>query len=136
MVLKSNSLSALWGIGRVWWHRKSKKAISYAKRVYFLAKKTGLPTGLKAQIIGLCYKAVNNHKRAEYWLLRGDREGPSDSGTVLNLCQFYFDIGNLNKSVVYAKKLKIMLKHENKEFRFSRFAKNIEKFIAEVLAAK
>lgn len=33
---------AVWGIGRVWWHRKSKRALPYAKKAIKLAKQNKL----------------------------------------------------------------------------------------------
>ena len=133
LTLDTKSTSALWGIGRGWWHRKSKKAISYAKKVYFLVKKDGEPTGLKAQVIGLCYKAVENYERAEYWLLRGYEEGPPDSGLTLNICKFYSDVGDHRKAVLYAKRLRGQLGREDEKVRSTKFAKDIEKFIDELL---
>ena len=89
--LKVNPKSprATWGIGRVWWHRKDKRAIPYALRAYRFRNESGERPGLYAQNVGMVYEFLNDYKNAERWLLRGLKENPHDFGSYLNLVVFY-----------------------------------------------
>ena len=129
--LKINPKShrATWGIGRVWWHRKNKRAISYATRAYRLKKINDGKIGLYAQNIGLIYEAIGNYKKAEYWLLRGMKENKKDFGSYINLEVFYRLIKNFNKAKKCAVKLKKLYDKESISFKKTLWGKKIQEII-------
>jgi len=131
-VLKKNpsSCGAAWGIGRVWWHRKSKRAIRYAMKAYRLAKRQGIK-GLYAQNIGLIYEVLGDYKKAELWLFRGVKENPAEWGNYLNLVTFYRLMKDFDKSVYYADILKKKIKREPPKFWRTKFGKMIKQSIKE-----
>ena len=131
-----NSHRATWGIGRVWWHRRSRKAIPYALRAYHLKKRSGEKVGLYAQNIGLVYEALGDYRNAEKWLLRGLRENRADYGSYLNLVVFYRVIKkDFKKARKYAVKLK-KLYNEKQEFKKTAWGRRITNFIEQNLEIK
>lgn len=132
-----NSYRATWGIGRVWLHRRSRKAIPYALKAYHLKKRSGEKVGLYAQNIGLVYEALEDYRNAEKWLLRGLYENRTDYGSYLNLVVFYRMI---RKDFKKAKRYAIVLEklyHDEKEgFKRTAWGKKISQFIKENLYAK
>ncbi len=129
--INPKSHGATWGIGRVWWHRKSKKAISYAKRAYLLAKQNGMDAGIYAQNVGAVYRAIGNLKRSEFWLIKGAKESPTDWGVYLNLISFYKSIGRVNKASLYRGKLKFFFDKESKKKKDTKWGKMIKEIIRE-----
>ena len=121
-VLKLNPKSALalWGIGRVFWHRKSKKAIPYAIRAYRLAR-----SGLFAQNVGAVYMSLNKFNEAEPWLLKGQNKDPRNWAMYLNLVSFYEKIGNIKKAKLYAKKLKLLFSKEKPQVKKTKWGKQV-----------
>ena len=121
-----NSPSATWGIGRVLWHRKSRKAILFAKRAYLLSKKYGKEVGLYAQNIGLVYKSLQDNRKAELWLLKGMRYSPKDWGVYVNLVNFYLNTKKDSQSAEkYAKALEKKFKKELPSLRKSKWGQTI-----------
>ncbi len=125
-----NLPAAVWGIGRVWWHRRSRKAIKYAKLAYRLAKRLHMPAGLYAQNVGAAYKAVGNYNRCEYWLLKGIRECPNDWSVYLNLLSFYkekkYGGGKIGRPLSTLRRL---LKKERPNFKRTKWGKLVQEFI-------
>lgn len=134
--LKINPQSprALWGMGRIWWHRRSKRGIAFAKKAYRLAKKVGdKPIGLYAQNIGSVYRMVGDDRRCEYWYQRGVRESPTSWSVYFNITSFYRNSKkNERKARFYGKKLKKLFQRETKRKKQSRWGKIVQKFIDEV----
>jgi len=120
-----NSFRAVWGIGRIWWHRRNKKAIPYAIKAYKLAKKSKTDYGINAQCVGLVYEAIGDYKNAEKWLLKGIKIEPKNWGCYLNLVGFYRLIKQFSKSKFYAKKLESLFKKETKEFKKTLWGQKI-----------
>ncbi|MEW5805597.1 MAG: hypothetical protein AB1721_02650 [Patescibacteria group bacterium] len=89
----------------------------------------GIIVQARVQAVGLCYKAIGNYKRAEYWLLRGEQENGPDSSTTYNLANFYWRRNDIRKSYQYIKKLKRFLKKEPKGFFKTQWGKDILSFI-------
>ena len=116
---------AVWGIGRIWWHRRSKKAIPYAIKAYRLAKKSKPDYGINAQCVGLVYEALDDYKNAEKWLLKGIEIEPKNWGCYLNLVGFYRLTKQFSKSKFYAKKLETLFKKESKEFKKTLWGQKI-----------
>lgn len=131
LAINPQSYRALWGIGRVWWHRKNKKAISYALKAYHLKRKLKKKSGLYPQNIGLIYEALGNMRRAEYWLLRGLKENKKDFGSYLNLVVFYRFVKKFDKAKKYAKQLEFHFKRTPKKFQDTPWGKKINEVIAE-----
>lgn len=129
--INPKSHGAVWGVGRVWWHRKSKKAISYAKQAYLLAKQNGANAGAYAQNVGAAYRAIGNLKRSEFWLIKGAKESPKDWSVYLNLISFYKSNGDVNKISIYKKKLNLLFGKEPPEKQETQWGKIIKKMIAE-----
>ena len=130
-VLKSDPVSpqALWAIGRVYWHRKDKKAIYYANRAYKAARKKKLPTGLYIQNIGLIYDSLGNTRKGEVWLLKGMRASPREWGCYYNLFHHYKKIKDEQKARLYAKKLKIKISRMPKRTKNTRWKRDIIKLL-------
>jgi len=121
------SARATWGIGRVWWHREDKRAVSYAKKAHRLKRQKGDELGLSSQTIGLVYNSLGNDKKAEKWLLQGMKESPEDFSVYLNLVQFYRGQKNFGKAREYAKILEKLYKKESSKFKktgWGRIIKN------------
>ena len=88
--INPDSINAIWGIGRVWWHRNNKKALIYAFKTYRLHKKLRKGKGSSfAQNIGVIYETLGNERRAEYWLKRGLGEEKNNWGPYFNIIRFY-----------------------------------------------
>ncbi|HDQ16810.1 MAG TPA: hypothetical protein ENN31_01660 [Candidatus Vogelbacteria bacterium] len=95
-VIKKNGDSvhtayALWGIGRVWWHRKNRKAIIYAKQADRMMRKVtkgeeGMPLS-----VAVVYDILGNYRRAEYWYLKTIKETDDKFGVYFDLLSFYFE---------------------------------------------
>jgi len=124
-----NSIDAIWGIGRVWWHRNDKKAIDYAKKAYQLAKNIEPNHYLRIQNIGLVYESLGDYKKAEKWLLKGIEKKPEDFSPYLNLVVFYRLIKDFDKSKKYAKELERLYKKEPYNFRKTNWGKIIKEVI-------
>lgn len=123
------SYRALWGIGRVWWHRRDRRALPYAIRAYHLRKRLERSSGLFAQNIGLIYEALGDYKKAEYWLLRGMRENKTDFGSYINLVVFYRLIGDFKKAKKFAVDLRTLYNREPKSFKNTLWGKKISEII-------
>mgnify|MGYP001615148516 CR=1 FL=1 len=114
---KPDSQRATWGIGRVYLHRHSRKALPYAKRAFRLSKKEGVSTGMRAQCVGLVYENLGEYRNAALWLRRGLRENPDDWGMYLNLVTFHRYRKQFRSATRYAAKLETLIhRKEPKEF--------------------
>ena len=121
---------AVWGIGRVWWHRKSKKAVQYAKRAFRLAKTSDLPAGLYAQGVGLAYKALGDYKKSEWWFIKGIKEDPDDWGVYVNPALFYKNVKKDKRRVLmYTKKLEKLFQKSPRSVKETLWGKTIAKDI-------
>ncbi len=134
--LDPDSSRAWWGMGRVWWHRRSRKALPYALKAYRLKKRSRESVGLYPQHIGLIYESLNDHRKAELWLQRGARENPGDYGSYLNLVVFYRARNKDEKAERYALRLKELFAREPRSFRMTPWGKRISKVITEALNRK
>lgn len=125
------SPGAWWGLGRVWWHRKSKRSIPYAKKAYQLIKakkKRSNEIGLYAQTVGLCYEAIGDYKNAELWLKKGLENNKTDISLYINMLQFYvLHPSKLKNIPLLKKKVKKMLQNESPSFRKSAWGLKIKK---------
>lgn len=127
-----NSYRATWGIGRVWWHRKNRKALPYARKAFLLARKENKATrGMYAQQVGLVYESFDDFKSAERWLLRGLREHPTDWGLYLNLVVFYRYTRKFEKAKRFAGQLEKLFKKTSPQFRRTAWGKKIAQVIQE-----
>lgn len=126
-----NSYRATWGIGRVWWHRKSRHALRYAFRANKFAREAHLKKGIgiNTQTIGLVYEFLGDYKNAEKWLIQGMKEEPKEWGVYLNLIIFYRLINKLTKSKKMGEKLKKLFMHESKEFKNTAWGKKVQEII-------
>ncbi len=131
--LNPDSARAWWGMGRVWWHRKNRKALTFALKAYRIKKRKKEPVGLYPQHIGLIYEFLNDHRKAERWLLRGARENPGDYGSYLNLVVFYNARNDVKQAGRHAMKLKELFAKEPHGFRATPWGKRINKIITEAL---
>ena len=122
---KPDYYRAVWGIGRIWLHRGSKKSIPYALKAYKLAKKGGIPSAMMTQSVGLTYEAVGDYKNAEKWFLKGIEVEPKNWGCYLNLVGFYRLTKQFSKSKFYAKKLEKLFRKESKEFKKTLWGQKI-----------
>ena len=130
------SARATWGIGRVWWHRKNRKAIAYALRAYQLRKRSGERVGLYAQNVGLVYEFLGDYKNAERWLLRGLKENLHDFGSYLNLVVFYKLVGRLKDAKRYTLVLNKLYKKEPLSFKKTPWGKRITSVIRDAFQFK
>lgn len=130
--LKSNSYRATWGIGRVWWHRRSRRALPYARKAFHLAKKENKATrGMYAQQVGLVYESLGDFKNAERWLFKGLRENPTDWGLHLNLVVFYRYVREFEKAKRFATRLQKLFKKTSSQFRRTAWGRKITQVIRE-----
>ncbi len=127
--LNPNFTGAVWGIGRVWWHRRSNKAIPYALRAYKLYKKEGGKGGLYAQNVGLVYESLGIYREAEKWLLKGLAENDKDFGVYLNLVVFYRLTHKFTKAKFFSKKLDQLYREEPYKFRRTPWGRRIQDVI-------
>lgn len=120
-----HSYRAVWGIGRIWWHRGSARAIPYVLKAHTLAKKAG-QKGIYTQNVGLVYESLKKYSEAEKWLLKGLQECTDDWGVYLNIINFYRSIHNFTQAKKYALQgSKIFYKKENDQFRKTPWGKKV-----------
>ncbi len=128
ILLDKEAPIAWWSIGRIWWHRKNKKSIFFAKKAYNLIKKTrSSERGLYAQAIGLCYESIKEYKKAEYWLKKGVSLS-KDLGVYVNLLQFY----QLHKKTLphsYLERAQMLFKKEKSIFKKTPWGEKIKTLI-------
>jgi len=128
-----NNYFSIWGIGRVWWHRKDKRAIGYAKQAYKMAKKISKEGGAFAQSVGVVYEVLDNDKRAEYWYLKSVKEEKRKaSGSYANIIEFYKKKGNIKEVRHYAKKMEKLYARESEDFKKTSFGKHLLKILNSV----
>lgn len=120
-----NSHKATWGIGRIWWHRKSKKALPYAIKAIRLAKKSRDPYGIYISNVGLVYKFIGNDKLAEKWFLKAIKIEPNNWGIYLNLIVLYEKNKQVDKIKKYLPKFKKLVKKEDRSFFKTNWGKRI-----------
>jgi len=70
---------AVWGIGRVWWHRCSLKGITYAKRARAIAAKKKMNLGMFSMQVGYVYESAGHLEKAKFWIKKGLEENPNDT---------------------------------------------------------
>lgn len=129
-ILKINpdSYKATWGIGRVWWHRKNKKALPYVLAAYDLIKKVkdpAAPKGLYTQNVGMIYEMLGDMRNAEQWYKKGIKVTPEDWGVYLNVIGFYNRQKNPAKAKPFLPKYAQLLKKEPKEFFDTAWGKQV-----------
>ena len=120
-----DSHNATWGIGRVWWHRKSKKALPYALKALRLAKKANAPIGIYTSNVGLVYKFIGDNKMAEKWFLKAIKVEPDNWGPYLNLITSYRQNGNIEKTKKYLLKFEKLVKKEDSWFLNTVWGKQV-----------
>lgn len=114
---------AMWGIGRIWWHRKNKKALKYAKKAASLMKEKTGETGGMIVNIGLVYDTLGNYHRAEYWLLKALCEDPKQLGLHYNLARFYHKHNRMNKLKRCLPTLKKLFNEKDENYKKSDWGK-------------
>lgn len=103
--------SAWWGLARIHWHNKDKRAIALAKKAYHLAKRRRVSVGQYAQNVGLVYEALGNFRLTKDWLSRGVSESSNEWGTHYNLLRFYINFRPKERSIpVLKNRLQRMLR--------------------------
>lgn len=123
---------ALWGIGRIWWHRKNIKAIKYAKAATKVMKKvTGKDGGMSVSV-GVVYDDLGNIRQAEYWYLKAIKENPDQLGLYYNLTNFYYKNNLIKKQKHYLPILKRMYGNESEEFKQTKWGRSIGEKIQEM----
>ena len=130
-----NDPFSLWGIGRVWWHRKDRRALSYAKKAYRLAKLAKIDFGPFAQHIGFIYEEIfKKYSLAERWYLRALREERKRTvWSYANLIMFYKKVGKNPQAWRLAKKMNYFFQKTSPEFQSSHSGKRLSKIISGVL---
>lgn len=130
--INPNSPNAVCGIARVWWYRKSKRAVAYALKVYRLAKKNEKNTNaiaLYAQHVGLVYENLGNYRMAERWLLRGIKGGVRSFDPYLNLVVFYRLTNNFEEAKKYAPYAWKFYKNQPEAFRQTLWGRKIREML-------
>ena len=132
--LKKNreSINAIWGIGRIWWHRKNRKAVKYAIKAANLMKKLHGSAGLMLQNVGLVYEALGDIKRAEQWYLRGLKEEPNNFGGYYNLLNFHHKQERREEVQRLLPAFKKLYQKETTKFKKTSWGKDILKKIKEL----
>lgn len=125
--INPDSYRATWGIGRIWWHRNSRRALKYAIEARKLAKKTGIKTSIYTQNVGLVYEFLKDYKNAEKWLLRGMKENPKDWSVYINLVTFYRLSKNFQEASEHANKLEKFIQKEPASFKKTKWWKIIKR---------
>lgn len=120
-VLKKNpnSVNAVWGIGRIYWHNKNKKAIDYAKKAAKIATKESEEMYPMYMNVAVVYESLGQFDRAEYWYLKITKKCPKFLGAYLNLAELYLENDEDKK---YKKLISSI------EKRFSKEELKIDKF--------
>lgn len=128
------SPSALWGIGRIWWHRKSKKAIKYATQAARNAyKQNGSFT--KFFNLAVVYETLGNPKRAEYWYRKVIEKEPSYWAAYYSLINLYVSGSFANKQKKIEKLIPAFEKNyksASKEIRASKWGQMIQDRIEQI----
>ncbi len=126
--INPNSYKATWGIGRVWWHRKNKKALPYVLAAYELISKTkdpAAPKGLYTQNVGMIYEMLGDVRKAEQWYKKGIKVTPEDWGVYLNIISFYHRKKTVIKAKPFLPKYEQLLKKEPREFFDTAWGKQV-----------
>lgn len=127
--INPRSIKATWGIGRIYWHNSDKKAVSYAKKAYSLAKRDAKKFGIYIQNIGLVYQTLGKFKEAERWLKKGADTNPKDWAMYLNLVNFYRYTKQFKKSKKYSLILDKLFKKESRSFKKTPWGNKISQTI-------
>lgn len=128
LYLDSNSIYvpyAVWGIGRVWWHRKNRKAIKYAIRAAELMKQITGKAGLMISNIGAVYEELGDLKEAETWYKKGVKESSKELGAYLNLVDFYYKTKNFSLVKKYIPKLYETYDLQTRNFKDTAWGKRV-----------
>ncbi len=131
--LKANpkSYRAVWGIGRILWHRKDVRALKFARKAYHLRRRVTGTVGMYGQHVALIYEIMKKYKLAERWYLRGTLENPREFGVYLNLTLFYLARGDAVKAKHVAKNLDRRFQRKSPGFKKTAWGKRIANVIAE-----
>lgn len=122
--------NALWGIGRIYWHRNSKEALPYAEAAYEKHKeKTGNEDF--SQNVGLVYESLGDHESAEVWLKK-PLDSTDDPGMFSNLINLYRKTAQFEKAKKYAARAKELFDKKDESYKESLVGKMIEKAIESV----
>ncbi len=118
------NINAVWGIARIWWHRKSKRALSYAIQAYRMHKKTTRRNDFGGNV-GLIYESLGKYKKAAEWYmktLKTTRRSDIDARLVIysHLTRLYYHQKELQKLRYYQDKSKKL--YDVKDLKFKRSA--------------
>ncbi|KKS39878.1 MAG: hypothetical protein UV04_C0034G0003 [Candidatus Gottesmanbacteria bacterium GW2011_GWA2_42_16] len=131
-----DSVSAIWGIGRIWWHRKNKKAIKYARRAARLAVKQDPELSVMYMNLAVVYETLGNLKRAEYWYRYVLKKEPNFFGAYYGLAEMYYVKDVPNKADKISKLLPQLIKlykKESKKSLGSKFEDKRKKIINDIV---
>jgi lipopolysaccharide biosynthesis regulator YciM len=132
--INPNYLHANYGLGRVYGIKGNySKAIKCQIKAYKQMLK--LPRNRRGALaIGSLYEGKKDLKNAEKWYLKEYKEcAPNDFGTALNLFSFYCKTSrNYKKTLIYAKKVKKLLKKEYKKSIYRGLNMKQSKFIQSI----
>lgn len=123
---------SMWGIGRIWWHRKDKRALLYAQKAYRLAKICKIDFGPFGQNIAFIYDEIfEKYAFAERWYLRALKEEKRKTvRSYANLVQFYVKHGKDAQARRFARKMNLLFKKTPLEFQASRSGRRLSQIIS------
>lgn len=115
--LNPDSVAATWGVGRIWWHRKNKKAIKYARRAAQLAVRQDPKLSSMYMNLAVVHETLGNLKKAEYWYRYVIKKEPNFFGAYYGLTEMYYVNDVPNKAEKISKLLPQLIKLYKKESR-------------------
>ncbi len=125
-----HNTDAIWGLGRVYWHRRDRRALDYAMQAYTVAKKQKEPLGGYMNIVGVVYLSFAEYKKAETWFKKALASGDVDTDSLyLNFLQLYKETDNKKKGRVYLEKLEHSLRTAPIKIKKSAFCQKLAKQI-------
>lgn len=132
------SSGAIWGIGRIWWHRKDKRALIYAKRAAKIAIEDDPKMFPMYMNLAVVYETLGNFKRAEYWYKRIIKEIPDFWGAYYGLANLYYSESNVKRRKIKLKEilpdLLRLYKKESRKLKGSKFGNQTRQRVEELVS--
>jgi tetratricopeptide (TPR) repeat protein len=124
-----DNFDAIWGIGRLWWHKKDPRALPYSIKAYETKKRlTGkIDWGLNVAVV---YASLGRPKEAEKWLLKTIPKQGSRIAWYAELVRLW-ENNRYRPALRYRPSLVRSFSRQNSGFKASLIGVNISRLLQE-----